>query len=237
MKQVLSFGGGVQTTALAILVAQGEVEVDEVVFADTGGEKPETYWYMESYTLPLLTEVGIPFATVRCNPRNLVEHCSHYRSIPSVSHRWCSAQKKVQPILDYIGHDGLMLIGFSADESHRANRAREKWRRAFPLLERGITGVDCQRIISEYGWPVPVKSSCFFCPFQSWVEWNWLKLNHPELIEAALEMERHFYTRRPDLRDRTGLFGGKPLWKWAEGNQPLLIPHTERTCWSGHCGH
>ena len=59
-KRILSFGGGLQTTALAIMVAKGELEVDEVIFADTGAEKPETYWYMENYTKPMLEEVGIP---------------------------------------------------------------------------------------------------------------------------------------------------------------------------------
>ena len=73
-KRVLSFGGGVQTTAMAILMAQGKITCDEVVFADTGAEKPETYWYMESYSEPLFKEIGIPFTKVRATP-NLVELC------------------------------------------------------------------------------------------------------------------------------------------------------------------
>jgi 3'-phosphoadenosine 5'-phosphosulfate sulfotransferase (PAPS reductase)/FAD synthetase len=63
--RILSFGGGVQTTALAILVAQGKVKADAVVFADTGAERPGTYDYMNSYTKPLLKESGVEFVTVR----------------------------------------------------------------------------------------------------------------------------------------------------------------------------
>ena len=43
IETIMSFGAGVQTTTLAILVAQGKVKCDAVVFADTKGEKPETY--------------------------------------------------------------------------------------------------------------------------------------------------------------------------------------------------
>jgi len=237
MKQVLSFGGGVQTTALAIMAARGEVEVDEVVFADTGAEKPETYWYMENYTVPMLEEAGLLFTSIPgCDPtnktkRNLVEHCQYYKTIPSVSRRWCTAQSKARPLDAYCG-DALALIGFSSDESHRAKDSRK----IYPLIDRGLTGADCQQIISNYGWPIPTKSSCFFCPFQRWTEWNWLKSRHPELIKKALAMEERFHERRPDKRDSIGLFGGRPLWKWASGIQ-MEFDLQEYSCWSGHCGH
>lgn len=238
MRKILSFGGGVQTTALAIMAAKGEIEVDEVVFADTGAEKPETYWYMENYTKPMLKEAEIQFTSIiGADPthkiqRNLVEHCYHYKTIPSVSMRWCTAQSKSRPIDDYKG-EAISLIGFSWDEAHRA---KNRQGRRYPLIELGLTGADCQRIISDYGWPIPTKSSCFFCPYQRPVEWNWLKLRHPELIEKALAMEQRFYERRPDKRNEIGLLGGRPLWKWAEGIQGEFDLQ-EYSCWSGHCGH
>ena len=72
MKRILSFGGGLQTTALAIMVAKGELEVDEVVFANTGAEKPETYWYMENYIKPILS---IPFVEVKSHLGTLYDYC------------------------------------------------------------------------------------------------------------------------------------------------------------------
>ncbi len=62
---ILSFGGGLQTTTLAILVAQGKVKIDYAIFADTGCEKPETYDYLEDYTKPLFESIGIPFYGIR----------------------------------------------------------------------------------------------------------------------------------------------------------------------------
>lgn len=237
--KVLSFGGGVQTTALAILATRREVEVDSVVFADLEAEKPETYWYLENYTKPLLEEAKIPFNLVAGQiqgriKRTIIEHTYFYRVIPSVSRRWCSVQFKVRPIAATLGPDDVKLIGFSADELLRAQRAKHP--ASYPLIDLRLSSIDCQRIITDWGWPIPVKSSCFFCPFQRRGEWNWLKRRHPDLFQAALAMEARFYERRPDLREREGLFGGRPLWRFAEGIQAELPLSLGRSCWTGDCG-
>jgi len=240
MKRVLSFGGGVQTTAMAILVAQGKIQCDEIVFADTGAEKPETYWYMDNYTKPLFKELGIFFTTVTRKDGTLVDYCKRYRMIPEPQRRWCTHKGKIEPILKYIGEEAISLIGFSSDESHRAERAKNKEHKLFPLIEMGIGFNDSLDIIKDYGWPIPLRSSCYFCPFQPYLEWNWLKREHPELIQKCLELEELYYNRRndyPHLRHTYGLFGGKPLWKWVEGIQSEWEFPGEYSCYSGDCGH
>ncbi len=237
---ILSFGGGVQTTALAILAARKEVQVDAAIFADPGAEKPETYWYIEAYIKPLFKEAGIPFIVVPGirgkKQLNLIEYIRHYRTLPSIfnGHRWCTVEHKILPI-ERAMPKAHQLIGFSVDEAQRKEHIKRD--AGFPLLDLGLTGADCQHIISNYGWPIPVKSSCFFCPFQRWEQWNWLKINHPELIESALSLEKGFHDRRPDLKDRIGLFGGAPLWKFTQGIQMEMPLLKEYSCWSGACGH
>jgi len=237
MKKILSFGGGLQTTALAIMVAQGKLEVDEVVFADTGAEKPETYWYMENYTKPMLAEANIPFIEVS-NKDKLYDYCWRKQDIPSVQWRWCTDRFKVRPI-HKVANGAVQLIGFSTDESHRAQRQfkRIKTRREFPLIELGLSSSDCRRVIQEYGYPIPLKSSCFICQYQRVTEWNWLKNNHPDLFQKALDLEAHFHARRPDMKDSFGLLGGTPLWRIKHGLQPEMFQLQENSCWSGHCGH
>lgn len=234
-KRVLSFGGGVQTTAMAILVVQGRIACDEVVFADTGAEKPETYWYMVEYTKPLFESIGIPFITVKQEPQ-LYEYCIEHKIIPSVHWRWCSDKAKQRPITKYLNKDDKRLIGFSTDEVERATNKEKE----YPLLDLGISYADCEKIIISYGWPMPARSSCYFCPFQPYLEWNWLKREHPELIQKCLELEELYYNRRndyPHLRHTYGLFGGKPLWKWVEGIQSEWEFPGEYSCYSGDCGH
>ena len=44
--QVASFGGGVNSTAMLIGMWERGESVDLILFANTGGEKPETYTYV-----------------------------------------------------------------------------------------------------------------------------------------------------------------------------------------------
>lgn len=232
MKKILSFGGGLQTTALAIMIARGELAVDEVVFADTGAEKPETYWYIENYIKPIIT---VPFVTVRSHLGSIYDYCWQKKSLPSVIHRWCTDKFKVRPI-EKCYPDTTMLIGFSLDEAHRA-RKPSRLHREFPLIKMGLTVNDCVGIIKDYGFPVPLRSSCFFCVYEPYIEWNWLKNNHPELMEKALALEERHYERYPHLRNTYGLLRGTPLWKIKNGLQPEMLIPGENSCWSGHCGH
>lgn len=243
-RRVLSFGGGVQTTAISILLAKREIQpVDLVIFADTGGERPETYWYMDSYIKPLLTEIGLPLVTVRSElpseQPDLYGYFWNRQDIPSINFRRCTDHFKLRPIKRFVGKKDIhMLVGFSADELERTMRPRHLWAEdSYPLIQLGMTGPDCQRLIQSYGWPVPLKSSCFFCPFQPPFEWQWLKQNHPDLFQKALELEARYHQRKPQFRDTFGIYRGLPLRHIAEGKQWSLGLTLERTCWSGECGH
>ena len=233
METILSLGAGVQSTALAIMVARGEIKVDAVVFADTGAEKPETYYMIDEYIAPMLKAASIPFHKVKNQRETLYEYCWRFSIVPSVLHRWCTVKFKVQPITKLVGKECVMLIGFSTEESHRV---KNETNREFPLIERNMTVTDCRHIIQDMGWPVPTKSSCYFCVFQSPPEWNWMKIHHPELIERALELEAHSHEKKPHQRHKYGLLRGFPLWKFAQGIQEPLAFAGEYSCWDGWCG-
>ena len=219
MKTFLSFGAGVQTTTMLILVGKGEIETDAVIFADTGAEHPETYEYIEKYDKPLCEKIGIPFMTVRMHRKitnvdtgqqeyadSLREVIIRRRRVPSVNMRWCTEYAKITPIklaLRGMQKEGSFvkpataLIGISIDEKHRAFNPDGSWKQphhseyknAYPLIEKGISRDDCHRIIKDYGWPDPVKSGCYFCPFQGPREWVSLYHNHPDLFWDAVALE------------------------------------------------
>ena len=49
--RVFSFGGGVQSTAALVLAAQGKIDYQTFLFADTGDEHPDTYDYLNNVHL------------------------------------------------------------------------------------------------------------------------------------------------------------------------------------------
>lgn len=245
MDKILSFGAGVQTTALAILISERKLFVDAVIFADTGCEKPETYDYIETYTKPLMNACKVPFIVVKSEVKSerdgFYEALWRAKDLPSIVQRRCTDHFKCRPIEKLVGHKCIDSIGFSLDEIDRAKKkmARENKHHfyRFPLIKMGMRSDDSRFLIAEYGWPIPLKSSCYICPFQPWVEWNWLKNNHPDLFQKALDLEENYYKRKPHMRTQYGLFRGKGLWTMKEGLQPEMLAPGEYSCWEGHCGH
>lgn len=64
MLRVLSLGLGTQSCALALMSARGDLpKLDHIVFADTQGELPETYEYLD-YLRPIMEDAGIPLHVV-----------------------------------------------------------------------------------------------------------------------------------------------------------------------------
>lgn len=62
--RVLSLGGGTQSCALALMSAAGDLpKLDHIIFADTQGELPETYAYLD-YLRPIVQTAGIPLHVV-----------------------------------------------------------------------------------------------------------------------------------------------------------------------------
>ena len=203
-KHILSFGGGVNTVALMVVLIEEGLALDEVVFADTGGEAPETYEYIgivEQY----LQESRIPFKIVskRVATRDLLETCTHRKVIPSVMWRWCTRDFKVNPIHNYYRSLNAHInqyMGIAYDEIDRMKDSRVEYvTNLYPLIDRKMTREHCVKSIERAGLPVPVKSGCYFCPFNSMGRWNWLLEDHPELYEKAVALEensKHFPKQR-----------------------------------------
>ena len=239
LPRVLFFGGGIQTSALAVLISQGKVKVDQAIFSDTGGEKPETYWYMANITGPMLKKAGVELRIVKNEQPSyqpdLYGFLWRIRDLPSLQQRRCSDHFKIRVINRAVGRDVTAIIGFSVDEVNRADRSRHK-HPEFPLIDMGLSALDCRYIIMGAGIPLPMKSSCFFCPFQKVTEWLWLKKKHRALFDRALALEARFHEKRPEHLNSYGLLRGAPLRNISAGDQAVMALETELSCWTGYCG-
>jgi hypothetical protein len=104
---VVSYGAGVDSTAMLIAMHERGIRPDLILFADTGGEKPETYEYLTTIDA-WLERVGFPaVTTVRYEPvrapyHTLEEKCLANEALPSLAypgpgHHSCSLVFKVEP--------------------------------------------------------------------------------------------------------------------------------------------
>ena len=201
---ILSFGAGVNTVALMIMLLRDKAPLDGVVFADTGGETPDTYESLE-VARSYLDEFQIPFTVVQARPKktDLYGTAMRRRVIPSVQWRWCTRDFKVNPIHRYyreLGRHVNQYVGIAYDEIHRVRDSREPYvTNLYPLVDQRITRQDCIDIISETGLPVPEKSGCYFCPFNSTGRWRQILQHHPDLFDKAIALEensKHFPRQR-----------------------------------------
>jgi len=197
-KSVLSFGGGVNSTALIIhLVEQGR-QLDEVVFADTGGELPQTYEYLK-FVSSYLQENGIPLRRVASRSGFLYDRCLRRRVIPSQIWRWCTRDFKILPIYAYyrsLGAHVNQYLGISYEERDRKRESGVPYvTNRYPLISRRINRDRCIDLIIGAGLKLPVRSGCFFCPFNSLSRWGEIYRDHAELYSKALALEessKHF---------------------------------------------
>lgn len=185
---ILSFGAGVNSVALAIM-AINDGWRGEIVFADTGCEWPETMCYMDHferewlsrYDMNVVRLSGLPWQKY-LNGATLIDYCEYANVIPLPAIRWCTARWKVEALQCY-ANGRLQMIGIAADEAHRKPNAIR------PLVEAGITRQGCIEIIQAEGLEVPQKSGCYICPFQRNSQWRMLWERHPELFERAARLE------------------------------------------------
>jgi hypothetical protein len=236
---VLNYGGGVDSTALAIgLLARG-IRPDLILFADTGSEKPETYAYVELFSA-WLVERGMPAVTVVRRPKSRPSHtgpgyttlegnCLQNCTLPSLAfgRKSCSLKWKAAPMDRWLGswapaieawargEKPVKMIGYdcSPADSRRAvgKNEDERFRYVYPLREWGWDRERCEREIVAAGLPLPMKSACFFCPASKPAEVRWLAETHPDLFVRAVAIED---AARPYLDTVQG------LWREATKTRP-----------------
>ena len=187
---------------LMVYLLQKKLPFDEAVFADTGAELPETYYAVRE-SKAYLKNYGIPLTTVKSTNTPLFQTCKRRKVIPSKIWRWSTRDWKIRPIHKYycsLNSHIFEYLGIDYGEIERVKPSKESYITSlFPLVENKLGREDCVNLIQQAGLKVPIKSGCFFCPFHSIGEWEWIYKNHHDLYIKAMRLEessKHF----PDQR-------------------------------------
>lgn len=211
---IVAFGGGVDSTAMILGLYESKRPIDLILFADTGGERPETYAHIKNFSNWLINHDLPPIIIVRRTRKdgtfeNLEEECHRSKSLPSIAYGYkrCSLKHKIapqdkycnhwQPAVDWwkTGEKCVKYIGYDAGESHRADNAAKrddpKYEYQYPLIEWQWDRQECLDIIEKHGINNVGKSACFFCPSSRHKEIVDLYEKHPDLLQRALEIENN----------------------------------------------
>ena len=258
--KAVSYGGGVQSTALLVLAAQRHIDFRTFLFANVGddSEHPATLTYVRDIAKPYAAGHGIELHELERRRRDgatetLWQRLNRPQSRPipipvrmangAPGRRSCTADFKIKVVGRWLRehgasakHPATVAIGISLDEIHRANKRRSDAHEEieYPLLDMKLRRDDCVHIIADEGLPVPPKSACFFCPFRTLEAWRKQRCNEPDLFARAVQLEA-------TLNERRAILGRDPAYLTRYG-RPLLeaIPTTpeeedDGDCDSGWC--
>lgn len=183
---ILSLGWGVQSFALAAMAALGDLpRLDYAIHADTTHERSTTYEIAHTWT-PWLTQHGITVVTVQTPHPDILR--ANGVAIPAylkprgMLPRQCTRDWKVYPIRTAIRQaigpgwrikQTNLWIGISLDEIERTRPSDVHYIvNTYPLLDLKMTRDDCKTWLTAHSLPIPAKSTCCFCPYQTAQDWR-----------------------------------------------------------------
>lgn len=147
MSKVANYGAGVNSTAMLILLTSMGVKLDLILFADTMGEKPETYDFIKIFERwldrngqPEITRV-VASSPMAVRDGSLEGECLRKGVLPSRAYGFgsCSQRWKIYPMDKYLHHNGyediIRYIGMDAGEPRRVAKFEntEHCKFEFPL--------------------------------------------------------------------------------------------------------
>lgn len=228
--RAISYGGGVQSTALLVLATQRQIDFPLALFSNVGddSEHPATLAYVREIAAPFAEQHDIELVELRARPKGkettllqlLMREGSRSVDIPAwmegagaPGRRTCTKDFKIRRIAAW-----LKLLGATADDPAicALGISLDEWQRmrsdsgfafqhlAYPLIDLRLDRVGCMRVIEDAGLPVPPKSSCWFCPYRPLRHWQEMRRDDPERFAEAVALERTLSDRHESLTRASG---------------------------------
>ena len=200
---VVSFSGGKDSTAMLLKMIELDMQIDYIVFADTGMEFPEMYRHIEK----IEKYINRKITKVRSNNDYLYYMFEHEKTKGKRKgekgymwmdwrSRWCTSELKQKPIRAFyksIAGEGVEIIeyhGIAIDEKHRIEKNKSNKRTiVYPLIDLNMTESDALELCYEKGfnWEGLYNNfsrlSCYMCPLQRLSELKIVYFKYPKLWE------------------------------------------------------
>lgn len=219
---VVSLSGGKDSTAMLLGMIERGMQIDCILFCDTGLEFPAMYRHLDK----LEHNIGRPITRIKADrsyeylmfdtpvkrkantafsQKYGKDHNGYGWAGPRM--RWCTAKLKDIPRERFLRplrekYEVIEAVGLAADEQYRLIRPRNRnENHIHPLADWGMTEEDCLKYCYDrgYDWDGLYKQfkrvSCWCCPLQSLSELRQLYNFYPELWEKLKEWDSHTWRK------------------------------------------
>ena len=194
---IVSFSGGKDSTAMLLMMIEHKIQIDYIVFCDTGVEFPGMYKHIKKVEKYIGRKITI-VKSKNSYEYFLGEHVKRNGTVgyghPDFRNRWCTQVLKKSPFKKFIKSlnidksEVIEYHGIAFDEIKRTEKNKEKGRIIkYPLVDWEIT----EKMALEYcynkgfNWDGLyedfVRVSCFTCPMSRIGELRTLYNKYPEL--------------------------------------------------------
>jgi 3'-phosphoadenosine 5'-phosphosulfate sulfotransferase (PAPS reductase)/FAD synthetase len=161
MKQIVSFSGGKDSTAMLLKMLEDNWIIDEIIFCDTGKEFPQIYRHIEKVKAYIKEKYNKEITTLKAEKNFDYYMFEHVKTRgknkgkkgygwATMRARWCTTLLKNNVIDNYlkkykeIGY--TEYIGIAYDEPKRIKN------KSYPLVEYEMTEKDCLQYCYEKGF-------------------------------------------------------------------------------------
>ena len=258
--KVISLGMGVQSTAVYLMSSMGYKlpRADVSIFADPQAEHYKTYdmlkwllkWKEENNGIELIVnrDNNIYTDQLKTNPNKhiRVPQIPAHTYPTGIARRQCTYEYKIAPVIKTTRKlHGLkprkrmkpteMWLGISTDEIERMkDSSLYNIKYFYPLIYHRLSRTDCINFFKENNFPVPVKSSCVFCPYHSNSFWAELQKENGDAWKKSVEVDKAIRRKHGMDRDMYLHNSHKPLDEIDFDDKQL--PLFEGFDCEGHCG-
>lgn len=216
---VLSLGAGTQSSAMALMAANGDLpRPDYIIFSDVGWEPKHVYEWLDKLKKELakfdMEVITVSNGNLYDDTLKSIETGERAPSLPYYTKdtetgekgmvmRQCTGDYKIAPInkkvRELLGYKPRQRVketvhmwkGITTDEIARIKPSDVRWIKFdYPLFEKGMDRLDAINYVRDKMGEIPPKSSCVGCPFHNNDMWLDIKKNYPDEWEDAVYFDK-----------------------------------------------
>lgn len=206
---IVSFSGGKDSTAMLLFMLENSMQVDEIIFLDTGVEFPQMYEHIKQVE----EYIGRPITKLKSDKSFEYYMFDHVKtkgknkgqkgySWSDFRNRWCTSNLKKQVIKKYLKkYKDYNIIEYHGMAYDEPKRIKDNPNIKYPLFDNKMTEADALQYCYDRGfyWSGLYEKfhrlSCYLCPLKSLGELKIIWKDFSELWAIMKDYDSRTYRK------------------------------------------